>query len=360
MTYEVNALRKNDIKKHGKVMLSGLLLAAILTITGCGSAKPSKDTTKQREELLTTEGSFTYETNNMDQWVKNLDYTKEGVITKEGIRGVKVALGGNDVLQISYEPRDYKNTYDCWAFSKPYDSLAYVDTEAMYEYFSLIENMPLQVVDTEDLSVFGEAAGDIYVAYNSMQTKESKSPYPDQGVDFVFGDVTEDGYQYVMIDGMDTLFVTGKEYADALLTIDPFHFVLQVVNVVMMDTVSELEIATKTDYLSMKYDGNEYQMNGKKTSFEAYNAFYTQLMTVFIANAYGEVDGEGVSGESAASGTECILALFYHRNVENAPDICVKYFTYDDQYVVASINGKRLFMVEKSEVDTLIKTISEM
>lgn len=350
--------RKEDTKRYyGRIVWVGLLSIVMVSGLGCGNANSNPDTTKKREEILQEHDCFTYETNSLEDWEKNLTYTGEGVITMEGIRGIKVSLNGEDKVSLSYEPRDYKNTYDCWAISKPYDSLAYVDTEAMYEYFSLIENMPLQVVDEENADTFGTTVGELYVAYYSMQTEDGGSPYPDQGVRFLFGNVTEDGYQYVMIEGVDSLFVMQKEYADTLLLVDPFRFVLQVVNVVMMDTVSELEIATQLDYLNMTYDGKEYKMNGKKISFEEYNAFYTELMTVFIA---GEVPEDyGMSDSSDASNEEVIIALHYHRNVEGAPDISVQYVSYDDQYVVARINGKSFFMVEKSEVANLICKIGE-
>ena len=119
---------------------------------GCGQAEKAKP-----------------EQNSLSRWEAALAEGEPGAFTAEAMRGVSVVRDGEACFAVSYEPRTYKNSYDCWAISVPYQSMAVVDTEAMYAYFGILADMELTPV--EDMDITREQAGvkdsadTVFVAY---------------------------------------------------------------------------------------------------------------------------------------------------------------------------------------------------
>ena len=109
------------------------------------------------------------EENSLSRWEAALAEGEPGAFTAEAMRGVSVVRDGEACFAVSYEPRTYKNSYDCWAISVPYQSMAVVDTEAMYAYFGILADMELTPV--EDMDITREQAGvedstdTVFVAY---------------------------------------------------------------------------------------------------------------------------------------------------------------------------------------------------
>ncbi len=123
------------------------------------------------------------EENSLSRWEAALAEGEPGAFTAEAMRGVSVVRDGEACFAVSYEPRTYKNSYDCWAISVPYQSMAVVDTEAMYAYFGILADMELTPV--EDMDITREQAGvedstdTVFVAYYSGQTMEGGQAEPD-------------------------------------------------------------------------------------------------------------------------------------------------------------------------------------
>ena len=54
-----------------------------------------------------------------------------------------------------------------------------------------------------------------------------------------------------------------------------------------------------------------------------------------------------------------MLTVTFHRNTEEAPEVTLKYFTYDDTYDSLEINGTERFLVKAEDVDALVKQIKK-
>ena len=56
---------------------------------------------------------------------------------------------------------------------------------------------------------------------------------------------------------------------------------------------------------------------------------------------------------------EEVLTVTFHRNTEEAPEVTLKYFAYDDTYDSLEINGTERFLVKAEDVDALVKQIKK-
>ena len=56
---------------------------------------------------------------------------------------------------------------------------------------------------------------------------------------------------------------------------------------------------------------------------------------------------------------EEVLTVTFHRNTEEAPEVTLKYFAYDDTYDSLEINGTERFLVKAEDVDELVKQIKK-
>ena len=60
-----------------------------------------------------------------------------------------------------------------------------------------------------------------------------------------------------------------------------------------------------------------------------------------------------------AADKEEVLTVTFHRNTEEAPEVTLKYFAYDDTYDSLEINGTERFLVKAEDVDALVKQIKK-
>ena len=153
------------------------------------------------------------------------------------IRRFSIVKDGEEVFQIKQEPADYKMDFDYWEITNPYDEIATVNTENMYEMFGVLAAF--------DLS---------------------------NGVDAANTD-------------------TGLDNTKTYFTVD-------FVNTVNDDTAKETQDADAT-------------------------------ATILIGNT------------------------------EEAPEVTLKYFAYDDTYDSLEINGTERFLVKAEDVDALVKQIKK-
>ena len=63
--------------------------------------------------------------------------------------------------------------------------------------------------------------------------------------------------------------------------------------------------------------------------------------------------------EVDAADKEEVLTVTFHRNTEEAPEVTLKYFAYDDTYDSLEINGTERFLVKAEDVDALVKQIKK-
>lgn len=301
-----------------------------------------------KERLSVIKETYGTEKNSIKEWMENLPRKSNTQINGMAIRGLEIKKGETTVFAVSYEPRKYKNTYDCWAISKPYKSLTYTDTEAIYELFKLIGSLTFKKSSRKSSSF--QKISELFIAYNSSQTGDKGEVAPDATMFIEFGSIS-DGNMAVRMNGESSLYETDAEIVSKILNSDPYQYVLKVVSVVDIDSVAKLELAWENNHSCLEIKEGDYYFNGKRIEFEKYNKLYTDAMSIFIADKLQE--------KVSIDDSKRILTMKYTRNTEEAPDILIKYYKYKNDKLIVSVNETVFFTVNKSDIDELISLWKE-
>lgn len=329
--------------KFNRTFCLVFLLTTVL-LCGCG----------EQEKMLVQHKTMineVVESNSFATWKESLRAGNFGEVTAPSIRGLSIRKGGADIFAVSYEPRTYKNSFDCWAISEPYQSMVTVDTERMYELFETVAGMtmePVTNVSHEDAGFDGRDDS-IYVAYYSKQGEGTGQAEPDCDVWYRIGNQAEDGRYYVETE--DGIWLADRDSIEAIMTVDPYDYILRIVNVVSIETVSEVEVWIEDEIYRMTHQGGKFMVNEAIIDEKDYYKLYSDLMSIFI-------EAEIEDMEKIKEDT--LMTVIYHRNDDTAPDIVQRYYEYDENMVAVEVNGTRFFLVDKLALQSLIEQIKAL
>lgn len=303
---------------------------------GCGEKKENRIQERKME--------YDEEESSMEKWKKNLPKENKQISSAKSVRGLEIVKGGETVFSVSYEPREYKSSYDCWSISVPYKSWVSVDTEKLYEYFSCLEDLSLEkVADVPDNTGLEESRIALFASYYSKQNNQSQGQAePDQAVLYEIGLQDENGDYFVKINKKEEVWKAEGDVIEKLLNLDPFNCILKIANVVDVETISTVDIELKGKKYTLDFTDEEDKE-------EAYK-LYTSLISIFI-------EKENLKEEHTEESP--LLRITYNRNFKTAPKIVETFYVYNKQYVSVSINGNEFFLVDKGSVNDLIEQIKE-
>ena len=266
------------------------------------------------------------------------------VITSGEIQRLEIVRDGETVMEISREPAEYKMDFDYWEITDPYDETATVDTEAMYALFDTVSGLRfLKEVSAEEPGI-KEADTWIEVDYakGSEETENTAR--------ILIGNTdNKGGYCVAYEDEPDKIFHADAERLDSILDSNPFDYILKIPALVNIETVESVEMAIGNDQFVMSAEDQKYYFGGKKVKKEAYIELYQALLTVFL-------DSETAGEENE----EPLLKVVFHRNMEEAPEICLEYASCGQDMASLSVNGEKRFLVKKGEVQALIGQIKKV
>lgn len=337
-----------------KTMIGVTVAGLIMGMVGCSQT----DSSEKAPSLSQEQTEYDKETNSLSTWEQKLGAEQLRTISSAAVRGMQVTKDGNVICAISYEPRTYKNSYDCWSFSVPYESWVSVDTEAMYEYFSHLESLNLEETDVseEEAGLTENTDTSIFVAYYSQQEEESAGQAePDEGITYWIGNEADDEHYYVKTSCGNEIWTADKTSVDGLLEPENYNMILKIANLVSIETVSSVKIEIDgenyTIDLSDQEKGN-YKLNGKTADKDEVSSLYTDLISIFIEK---EIEDQNVEHDTS----EPIMTLTFQRNIEEAPDIVESFYKYDEDYAAVNINGTEFFLTDISSVNDLADIVKE-
>lgn len=310
-----------------------------------------------KEQTIIEETDTVLEENSLAEWEASLAEGDPEEFTAEAMRGVSVVRDGTPCFAVSYEPRVYKNSFDCWAISVPYQSMAVVDTEAMYAYFRVLEKMELTPVEhiTEKQAGIEDSSDTVFVAYYSAQTAEGGQAEPDRGIRFRFGGEDENGNRYVESGGR--LWSADGSSVEEIFGVDPYGCVLKVASVVSVETVSKVTIEVGEERYEMTVQPGVFRLGEKAVERADFYALYTDLMSVFIEKELPREEGEGV--ETGSAEQELLMSIAFERNMKQAPGIVQRYYAYDEEYATVQVNGTAFFLVSRKALVQLQERLEE-
>ena len=256
------------------------------------------------------------------------------------IRRFSIVKDGEEVFQIKQEPADYKMDFDYWEITNPYDEIATVNTENMYEMFGVLAAFDLSNgVDAANTDT-GLDNTKTYFTVDFVNTVNDDTAKETQDADatatILIGNTDENGDYYACVKGYEeAVYLLSKESVNSLLELKPFNLILKIPALVNIDTLDSVDISI-----------------GKKTvKKEKFTELYQALQSIML-------DSEVEETKDAADKEE-VLTVTFHRNTEEAPEVTLKYFAYDDTYDSLEINGTERFLVKAEDVDALVKQIKK-
>lgn len=350
---------KNKIKK---ILLLGM--TAMFTAGAAGTAviscpvwadeaekdlETAEETTAEAEEETIDQTED--KTENTD--LKTVEHPR---MSAYSIRRFSIVKDGEEVFQIKQEPADYKMDFDYWEITNPYDEIATVNTENMYEMFGVLVDFDLSNgVDAADADT-GLDKTQTYFTVDFVNTVNDDTARETQDADaaatILIGNTDDNGDYYACVKGYeDAVYLLPKESVNSLLELKPFNLLLKIPALVNIDTLDSVDMNIGKKTYTMKLDGGDYKFGKKTVKKEKFTELYQAIQSVML-------DSEIEETKDAADKEE-VLTVTFHRNTEEAPEVTLKYYTYDDTYDSVEINGTERFLVKAEDVDALVKQIKK-
>ena len=354
---------KNKIKK---ILLLGM--TAMFTAGTAGTAVISCPVWADETEDAAEESEAAEETTTGDAGDETADKAEDTAETTElknvehprmstySIRSFSIVKDGEEVFQIKQEPADYKMDFDYWEITNPYYEIATVNTENMYEMFGVLVDFDLSNgVDAADADT-GLDKTQTYFTVDFVNTVNDDTARETQDADaaatILIGNTDDNGDYYACVKGYeDAVYLLPKESVNSLLELKPFNLLLKIPALVNIDTLDSVDMNIGKKTYTMKLDGGDYKFGKKTVKKEKFTELYQAIQSVML-------DSEIEETKDAADKEE-VLTVTFHRNTEEAPEVTLKYYTYDDTYDSVEINGTERFLVKAEDVDALVKQIKK-
>lgn len=307
-------------------------MAAALFLTGC-----------TKEEQKRKELNIFQETPVMQEWKETLP-AAEGAVSAEAVRGLSVEKDGKEIFTVGYAPREYKSSFAYWEISAPYPSEATVNTETLYSLLGQLEGLSLSESDSETtVQETGVSDSDTYI---TIAVSGSGAAQAESLFCYRIGDSDGEGHVYACADGSETVGLLPESTVSALLSVDPYNYILKIPVLPDITTVSDVELEKDGDLYTMTAKDGSYVMDSEEVDEEEYNLAYQTLLGILITGELPE-GGETVTEE------EPLLAVRYFRTTDEASDIEVIYYPYDENSAAVSVNGTALYLADLDEVESI-------
>lgn len=276
-----------------------------------------------------------------------------------GIRKVILTKNGEEIFQLSNEPADYKMEFDYWEVLKPYDETMTVNTEEMYRLFDALCEFdfqtPVAIADGTDTGLEDSETFISLEFVNTLDEEEAKSTkYADSGIEIILGNEDGAGYRFAAVKGQSNeVYKLSSDIISAIYNLQPFDYILKIPALIDINTVENIQILTEEKNYKMSVDTEKeiYRLGKRQVEKEVFTKLYQVLASVMLEKE-PEIDTK--EGKP-------ILTVVYHRNRQDAPDIQIDYYEYEEDatHCLVEINETQKFLVKKVDVETLIKQIKE-
>ncbi|MGF7011612.1 hypothetical protein M2146_002159 [Lachnospiraceae bacterium PF1-22] len=312
-----------------KYKCMGMLLLISILAGGCQKAEPVAEETKAPVQEIAKEEEKAS--------TRELKEEPEPKFIAEGIRRVKLTKDSEVLLDIAYEPKEYESSYEYWKVKAPYGGEAVLDTEAALKFYGQLAQLSFTQVTEVGAEVKENlASSKTYLELEFCQLDESdeSSSYKAEAssrLTLTIGEEDGAGNYYTTLSGdPERVYLISVDALEQIFAVKPYDLILKISAVCPMETVSAVET----------------KVAGKSKKLENYQEIYTDLFGVLIA---GELK-EPAKGEK-----EELLTLTFARTAPEMEKLTITYYDYDKEYASVKVKGEEHFLVEKAEVENLIK-----
>ena len=249
--------------------------------------------------------------------------------------------------------------FDYWEVLKPYDETMTVNTEEMYRLFDALCEFdfqtPVAIADGTDTGLEDSETFISLEFVNTLDEEEAKSTkYADSGIEIILGNEDGAGYRFAAVKGQpNEVYKLSSDIISAIYNLQPFDYILKIPALIDINTVENIQILTEEKNYKMSVDTEKeiYRLGKRQVEKEVFTKLYQVLASVMLEKE-PEIDTK--EGKP-------ILTVVYHRNRQDAPDIQIDYYEYEEDatHCLVEINETQKFLVKKVDVETLIKQIKE-
>ncbi len=341
-------------KQTGRRIGTGMLCVVLLLSAGCsGSAEPcDRKGEIQKKNTAEQEDTKRSETIQLKQSV-------QPEFIPNGIRSVSLKKDGKEFLYIANRPAEYKMSFDYWEILNPYDENITVNTEVMFKMFetlcSLSFETPVQIEEGIDTGIQSSNMGFSVEYVDTMDDSVAQSTdEADTKAEVILGQEDGDGGRYAAIAGNEEqVYILPEANLQMVYGGKPFDYILKIPVLISADTLKNIEIKTGSSQYEIQVDATaeSYKFGKKEMSKKEFASLYQAISGIMLVS---ETDGE-----KSEKKKEPELTVNFRRNIAEAPDIQVFYYSYDDEYDSVEINGKEWFLVRSEDVKELIEQIEK-
>lgn len=335
---------KNKMKK--------ILLFGMTAVLSVGMA----DMTIMPDPVWAEESKNITENSKDEKGISQLKEIEHPKISIYNIREFSIVKSGEEVFKIRQEPAEYKLSFDYWEIINPYDEILTVNTEKMYEMFQVLADLDLDdPIDVKDIDT-GLYDTRTYFTIDFVDTVDEDlargSEVADARATILIGNADENGNYYACVKGYeDAGYLLSKESVNDLLEVKPFDLILKIPVLINIDTLDRVEINIGKKAYTMKLENGEYKFGKRTVKKESFTELYQALQSVILDSEIEET--KDISDKKE------VLTVTFCRNIEKAPSVTLKYYTYDEDHDSLEINGTERFLVKNSEVNALVKQIKK-
>lgn len=340
-----------------------ILILCILLLTaaaGCGAAEEDAPGRNVRHKEIQQETSGnTQESTAAPGSTAAPERTPCPEFEGEDVRNVRVEAGDEILWEIDYVPQEDRGSYLFWDMKAPYHSCAVVDTESMFRIYNRIASLDFhKKAEPADVRAAGlESPGRTvtldYYQGDQKAAPDGTKPMPNKTFTLLIGRENGKGQYFCTLKGYEEeVLLLDQSVLDEVFAKNPYDLILKIPYVVDISTVSEVRIQSGDREYTMKSRDGGYMLGKKKVDQKKYSEVYQALMQPMIAQELKEESSPGRDRQP-------VLSLEYKRSGEQADDLEVCFYQYDESYDSVSVNGNEFFLVSSQEVQQLQDTLED-
>lgn len=189
-----------------------------------------------------------------------------------------------------------------------------------------------------DLSKYGLSSPAVQVEIGTKNAKHKLS----------FGDKTEDGTVYTMLEGMDFVFTFDPAMYDKCVNVTAYSLMNKFVNIVNISEVKSISVEGKGKHHKLEIKGgDDFYIDGNAALAESFRKTYQSIIGI---------KGSGLADSSTVSPVEYTVVFEYN----NGETTNIKYASYDDMNYYVETDGERGFITLKKGLDDMMETVEKL
>lgn len=262
----------------------------------------------------------------------SLSQEKSPIILPEEVRKFTMIEEREKKLELVYESYEYEKSYEYWKIKVPNRELSIVDTESMLKFYQQVLELPLKKVENRETVAKEkkELRREITIEY--AKDRSAKAKYI---VSYAFF-VGKDGTYYVEVNGRE-LFVSDKEKVQNVWGYHTFDLCLHTSIAIPIERICSVGIIE---------NGKNWKVKRGEKEFESiYKAMIKPLVEQEIQQ---EKEGEN------------LLEITLVEKREDEKYWNIQYRSYDNDFVVMSINSQKGYLIKKSEYDAMVCEVFQL